>query len=249
MKHQYDTRQSEIKSLFENYCNQHLNKAYLEVITNIFDDLIEQDEDVFKRGDVAIWAAAIVWAAGSTNFLGDKTFEPYATLSDVCSFFGVNNSTTGQKAGKIRAWLDIDQFGEDYMIEGSPVASLLNSYILNEEGFIVPASWLEDSEEEDEDEEEEDAEEEYDQESEMPLHYTIVVQSRSKYDQSDLYQIEYLLKTVLAEDEKVISVKRNAEARIHMALYGRPYKTKLLDNKLRGTKFQVIDLLSKIDDD
>lgn len=31
----------------------------------------------FQRGKIEIWAAAVVYAIGSPNFLFDKSFEPY----------------------------------------------------------------------------------------------------------------------------------------------------------------------------
>jgi hypothetical protein len=39
--------------------------------------LLESNPAVFNRGQSGIWGAAIVWAVGSVNFLGDKSFEPY----------------------------------------------------------------------------------------------------------------------------------------------------------------------------
>src|SRR5210317_2193233 len=96
-----------IKSLFTSYCKKHLNNDYLSLCNKVFEDLLKEDEHIFKRGKAEIWAASVVWSVGSINFLGDKSFEPYATLADVCSFFNANTSTVGQKASKIKDLLDI----------------------------------------------------------------------------------------------------------------------------------------------
>ena len=37
----------------------------------------------FKRGKLEIWAAAVVQAIGSINFLFDKSFEPYITSKQI----------------------------------------------------------------------------------------------------------------------------------------------------------------------
>jgi Domain of unknown function (DUF6398) len=56
----------------------------------------------FLSGRMEIWAAAVVYALGSINFLFDKSFEPYATAEDICSYFGTSKSTTSQKSKVIR---------------------------------------------------------------------------------------------------------------------------------------------------
>lgn len=76
-------------------------------------------------------------AAGSVNFLSDKSFEPYATLDDVCWFFGANNSTVGNKAGHIRKTLGMDRLNTEYLFNDSPLVSMLDSLCVTEDGIIV----------------------------------------------------------------------------------------------------------------
>jgi len=114
MQNSVSSKQNEISALVAGFCKNNLDEEYLRLCTDLFNALLEYDQEVFKRGKEEIWAASIVWAIGSVNFLGDKSFEPYSSLSDVCKYFKVSKSTVGQKASKIRDWLDIDFFNEKF---------------------------------------------------------------------------------------------------------------------------------------
>jgi len=56
----------------------------------------------FLSGRMGIWAAAIIHALGSINFLFDPNFEPYVGAADISNYFGTSKSTVSQKAKIIR---------------------------------------------------------------------------------------------------------------------------------------------------
>jgi len=68
-----------VKQLINNYCKEELNEDYRQICIKLYVDLIEYDPVILNRGNDSIWAAAIIWAIGSINFLNDKFSEPYAT--------------------------------------------------------------------------------------------------------------------------------------------------------------------------
>lgn len=76
--------------------------------------------------------------------MGGKSFEPYATLNDVCNYFDVNSSTAGQKSGKIKEILDISVFNPEYRLPGSKVGSFLDSLVMTDNGIILPRDMLDD---------------------------------------------------------------------------------------------------------
>ena len=82
----------------------------------------------FLSGRMEIWAAAVVYALGSINFLFDKSFEPYATADDICNFFATSKSTTAQKSKVIRAMFKMGyydpEFSTKHMQDNSPFSNL-----------------------------------------------------------------------------------------------------------------------------
>jgi hypothetical protein len=68
----------------------------------------------FLSGRMEIWAAAIIYALGSINFLFDSSFKPYATAEDICNFFGTSKSTTSQKAKLIRDMFNMGYYDKEF---------------------------------------------------------------------------------------------------------------------------------------
>ena len=175
-----------------------LDDAYLKICTKVYSDLLKNDKSIFKRGNANIWSAAIVWAVGGTNFLGDKSFEPYATLNDVCDFFNANSSTVGQKSRKIKEILDIDVFNPEYRLPDSKVGSVLDSMVMTDNGLIVSRDMLEDDLLNDNEGidgievVEEDA---------FPEYYLVFFKPEKKVATALYYQLEYQLKKFLEKDE------------------------------------------------
>ena len=193
-----DKKNEEIKQLITNYCKKHLDDDYIKICTKVFKDLLKNDKSILKRGKAEIWAAAIVWAVGGTNFLADKSFEPYATLNDVCNFFETNSSTVGQKSGKIREILDIDVFNPEYRLPGSKVGHFLDSLIMTDNGIILPRDMLDDDSLDDE----EDLNQiDVVEENASPEYYLIFFKPEKRVPTALYYQLEYQLKKFLEKDE------------------------------------------------
>ncbi len=237
MKNLAQSKANDIQKLFRGYCKKHLDDDYLRLCNKLFNDLFESDDEIFNRGKENIWAAAIVWAIGSVNFLGDKSFDPSASLSDVCNYFKVKTSTVGQKASRIREWFDMDYFNDYYQREDSQISGLLKSLVMIEDGFIVPRD-LPDNE----------SEESFldDDSEELPGHYIIAIDTKGKFGQADLYQLEYLFKTVLSEDEKIEKIEMSVSKQIHLYFYGRPAKVLAFEKKLNTYKFTISDVSNKL---
>lgn len=192
-----EKKNEDIKQLVTNYCKKHLDDAYLQVCTKVFNDLLKKDTSIFKRGKSEIWAAAIIWAVGGTNFLGDKSFEPYATLNDVCDFFDANSSTVGQKSRKIKEILDINVFNPEYRLPGSKIGHFLDSLVMTDNGFILPRDMLDD----DSPDESIDTDEIVVEENASPEYYLVLFKPERKVATALYYQLEYQLKKFLEKDE------------------------------------------------
>lgn len=225
-----------ILTLIIGYCKRHLNKEYEQLCTMTFENLLEENPEIFKRGKPEIWAAGIVWAIGRANFLGDKSFKPYASLEDVCHYFHANTSTVGQKAAKTMEMLDINYFNTDFLREGSGMAEFLNNFVVTKDGFIVAQDI---SENDDEDENEE-----FDilEDNGTLQNYTLILESGKKISQADLYQLEFLFRTIIGEDEKKIEIKRLNSRKAAVSYLGDWGSIEKLDEKLLHTHFEITDI-------
>ena len=236
MENTSPSKQDKISTLVSGFCQNHLDEEYLRLCTDLFNGLLEYDPEIYKRGKEEIWSAAIVWAVGSVNFLDDKSFEPYTSLSDICNYFNVSKSTVGQKASKIRDWLDIDFFNDKFQRNDSQISELLGNLTMTENGFIVQVKPFKAENKEVEFVEEEE---------ELPENYIIILESRYPMKNADIYQIEYLFKSILDSDEKFQKIKLVEEGEFHIYFYGRPAKALKFDKKISHKNFKVVDLANQ----
>jgi len=75
------------------FCAQKLDDDYFQLCEKLIKKLGRKRDVPFQRGKLEIWAAAVVYAIGSINFLFDKSFEPYMTAEQFSEYFGTKNST------------------------------------------------------------------------------------------------------------------------------------------------------------
>jgi len=235
-------KQTNIRQLVSDYCEKQLNEEYKKLCLILMNDICDYDEDFFNRGKENIWAASIIWAIGSVNFLTDKTFEPYATLSDICNYFDTKTSTVGQKAGKLRDMFDIDYFNSRYQREESGIADIFGKLLMTEEGFVIPANWLEDN-----DPAEGDEIRDVEEDEELPSYYTIILTANSAYKRAEIFQLEYVFKSLLDEDEKFQHSKLLPDRKIHFNFYGRPGKIRKFESHHLPGKFTILDVIDQPD--
>jgi len=229
-----DEKSVVIKSLFTDYAKRYLNQDYLTLCANVFEDLLDQDETIFIRGKAEIWAASIVWSVGSLNFLGDKSFEPYATLADVCSFFNANTSTIGQKASKIKDLLDISIWSSEYRLPDSSIGNFVDNLVMTEDGFIVTKDMLDDDE----------GEEKFQvaEEDDFPTYYKIVFKANSKTSNAQIYQLEYVLKKLLSRDDNFVKFEIINTKELHFIFNGWWETVEKIENKIVSTDFSISEI-------
>ncbi|MCG2714661.1 MAG: DUF6398 domain-containing protein [Candidatus Marinimicrobia bacterium] len=97
-KEEIKAREQKLLELTGAFCAQKLDDDYLQLCEKLVKKLGRKRDAPFKRGKIEIWAAAIVYAIGSINFLFDKSFEPYMTAEQISEYFGTKNSTVSNKA-------------------------------------------------------------------------------------------------------------------------------------------------------
>ena len=123
------------------FCETYLDADYKQLCENLIKKMSRKRNIPFLSGRPEIWAAAIVYAIGSINFLFDKNFKPYATAEDICRYFGTTKSTTSQKAKIIRNMFGLNywdkEFSTTHMKETNPFSDMV---MVN--GLIVDKRFL-----------------------------------------------------------------------------------------------------------
>jgi len=124
------------------FCNNYLDEDYKQLCEKLIRKMSRKRNIPFLSGREEIWAASIIHAIGSINFLFDKSFKPYATVDDISNFFNTSKTSVSQKAKLIRDMFKLRHYDEEFsttrMKENNPFKDLI---MVN--GFIVPKSFLE----------------------------------------------------------------------------------------------------------
>jgi len=119
------------------FCDEYLDEDYKQLCEKLIRKMSRKRNVPFLSGRIEIWAAAIVYAIGSINFLFDQSFEPYASGDDICNYFGTSKSTASQKAKVIRDMFKLGywdkEFSTSHMMQSSPFSNLVmvNGFIVN----------------------------------------------------------------------------------------------------------------------
>lgn len=142
-KQKIQEKQKEILDFIGTFCSEKLDDEYFELAERLLAKLGRKRSVPFLSGYAEVWAAAIIHALGTINFLFDKASKPYASVDDINDFFKTNKSTTGGKSKQIRDLLKLrtwdDEFSTKRMRNGNPFRNLV---MVN--GFIVPLNILPD---------------------------------------------------------------------------------------------------------
>ena len=130
-KEKLKMREDEIASMVVNFCKERLDEDYEQLCEKMVRKLGRERTKPLASGRTEIWAAAVVYAVGSLNFLFDKSFEPYVSSNDINEYFGTSNSTVAQKARTIRQLLKLSQywdkdFSTKHMQENNPFNMLMD---------------------------------------------------------------------------------------------------------------------------
>lgn len=140
-KAQIKQKEEQLLELTGAFCAQKLNDEYFQLCEKLIKKMGRKREGPFKRGKAEIWAAAVVYAIGSINFLFDKSFEPYLTADQISEYFGTKNSTVSNKARQIKKMFDMWHFDPEFSTQRMTESNPLND-IVAVDGLIVPLSMI-----------------------------------------------------------------------------------------------------------
>ena len=122
--------------LTDEVCDRHLNAEYRELARAMAAALCRKRPSPLASGQPRTWACAIPYELGRVNFLSDRASQPYMTLAELCTTFGVSQGTASAKARTISKALGTRQFDPTWtlpsMIDRNPVV-----WMAEVDGLIV----------------------------------------------------------------------------------------------------------------
>ncbi len=138
-KKEIKEREKKLLEMTGIFCSQKLDDDYFQLCEKLIKKMGRKREVPFKRGKLEIWAAAVIYAIGSINFLFDKSFEPYMSAQQISDYFGTKNSTVSNKAGQIRDMFKLTMFDKEFATKQMNESNPFNDLVVVD-GFIVPLS-------------------------------------------------------------------------------------------------------------
>ena len=131
-----------ISELAQRVCREKLDEEYARLAAKAIAKLGRKRPSPLLKGQEHIWAGAVVYALGQTNFLFDQSFTPKATADDLAAWFGGAKTTLATKATQIRKWLKMEQlFTPEWLIPSLQKQNPTNNMVLVD-GFVVPLESL-----------------------------------------------------------------------------------------------------------
>lgn len=138
-KEEINNKKKKLLELTGSFCAQKLDDDYSQLCQKLILKLGRKRDVPFKSGKIEIWAAAVIHAIGSINFLFDKSFEPYVTAEEICEYFGTKKSTVSNKARQIKDMFKMGYYDSDFSTQNMTENNPFNDMVMVN-GLIVPLS-------------------------------------------------------------------------------------------------------------
>lgn len=128
----------EIAGIIEEYCEKYLSEEYKTLCLRLLEKLCRKRPSPLLKGRRNTWAAGIVYAIATNNFIFDKSMPIHRTADELSRPFGIAPSTAGNKASEIRKLVKMSPWDTEWLlqelIEDNPAI-----WMLSVDGFIVDA--------------------------------------------------------------------------------------------------------------
>src|SRR6185369_99215 len=107
-----------IAQLTDAFCDQRLDGEYRTLIRGAIAALCRKRPSPLTRGKENIWAAAVVHAVGTVNFLFDPSQTPHCRAPEIYDFFDTAASTSQNKSKEVREMLGMSQMSFKWLLPG-----------------------------------------------------------------------------------------------------------------------------------
>jgi len=123
------------------FCDLRLNDEYKAWVRLALAALCRKRPSPLLKGQDSAWAAGVVQAVGSVNFLFDASQTPHCKATDIHAHFGVGKSTGGSKSKAVQDALNMGQMSPEWTLPSRMESNPL-IWMLEVNGFMVDARHL-----------------------------------------------------------------------------------------------------------
>jgi hypothetical protein len=134
-KQELKEKENQLLEMVGTFCSQNLDDDYFQLCEKLVKKMGRKREVPFQRGQLEIWAAAVIYAIGSINFLFDKSFEPFMTGEQICDYFDQKVSTVSAKAAIIRNMFKLRYHDPEFSTKKMSDSNPFNNFVMVD-GFI-----------------------------------------------------------------------------------------------------------------
>jgi hypothetical protein len=137
MQETYDA----ITALTDGFCQAHLNEEYADMCRVMTAKLCRKRPSPLASGRPKNWAAGIIHAIGTVNFVFDKTQTPHITVPDISDYFGIGKSSPASKSKEIRDLFNIGLMEPEWTLPSRMDSNSMAWYV-TVNGLIMDARSL-----------------------------------------------------------------------------------------------------------
>ncbi len=140
-KEEIKKRESQLIEMTVSFSKQYLDDEYARLCEKMIQKMGRKRNVPFERGKIEIWAAAVIHALGTINFLFDNSFEPYVDLDQINDYFDTKKSTVATKSKQIRDMFRMNYYDSEFSTQEIQGKNPFNDMVMVD-GFIVSVSSL-----------------------------------------------------------------------------------------------------------
>jgi hypothetical protein len=130
-------RFEETGEIIRTVCRDKIDDEYYYLGILLLEKLARKRPSPLLAGKTHVWAAGILCALGTINFLFDKSSVPYIRRDDLAGYCGVNPSTASEKSRQIRDLLKMNYWDSRFSTQRMQDRFPLKNLIMPGSGFIL----------------------------------------------------------------------------------------------------------------
>ena len=129
-----------VVGLIQSYANKQLDSEYITLAKKLITKLELEPNNVLATETPELWAAAVVHAISSVNFLFDKAHPLYVPEASIAEHFGQQPQPVADQSIWLRTSLKIRHFDPEFSANQLGIA--LQDDLVKVDDFIVPMDLL-----------------------------------------------------------------------------------------------------------
>lgn len=130
-------RFEEIGEMIRTVCREKIDEEYYYLGILLLEKLARKRPSPLLAGKTHVWAAGVLCALGTINFLFDKSTVPYLSRQDLADCCGVKQSTASEKSRLIREMFKMSYFDSRFSTRRMRERNPMNNFMITRNGFIL----------------------------------------------------------------------------------------------------------------